>query len=253
MRVNFFLLFLLPLMGYSQKVVYFDDFNQTELDESVWSFQNGDGCPDLCGWGNNEKQIYTPENLRVEDGMLIIKTTHENGKYLSTKIHTKDKLEFQYGSVEVRAMLPEGKGIWPAIWLLGSNIDQVGWPRSGEIDMMEFAGKNPDQIHTTLHTQDSHGNSKNTAIAKAENASTSFHNYKVQWTPDFIRFFIDGVEVYTFQPEIKTEAVWPFDQPFYLIINTAVGGTFGGNEVDDNIFPQELKIDYIEILQESSE
>jgi beta-glucanase (GH16 family) len=249
MRSLFLILLTFPLWSGAQNVIYFEDFNGAELDQNVWSFQNGDGCPDLCGWGNGEKQFYTTENLRVEDGMLIIKTTQENDTYLSSRINTKDKLEFQYGTVEVRAMLPQGKGIWPAIWLLGSNIDEVGWPLTGEIDMMEFAGKNPDQIHTTLHTQDSHGNSKNTAFAKAENASTSFHTYKVQWTEDFIKFFIDDTEIYTFQPKDKTEAIWPFDQPFYLILNTAVAGTFAGYEVDDRIFPQEFKIDYIKITQ----
>ena len=146
-------------------------------------------------------------------------------------------------------MLPQGTGIWPALWLLGSNIDEVGWPLAGEIDIMEFTGRNPDQIHSTLHTQDSYGDSKNTAFAKAENASSSFHTYKVKWTADTIQFYIDDRQVYNFNPKIKTKAVWPFDQPFYLILNTTVGGTFAGFEVDDRIFPQEFKIDYIKIAQ----
>ncbi len=232
-----------------ETVIYHEDFNQAELDPKVWNYQLGDGCPENCGYGNQEKQIYTSDNLSIEDGMLIITSTKTDEGYRSSRIHTKDKLEFQYGTVEVRAQLPQGVGIWPAIWMLGSNISEVGWPASGEIDIMEFAGRNPDQIHTTLHTTDSHGDSKNTAFAKAENVSITFHTYKMQWTADFIRFFIDDVQVYNFQPEVKTKKVWPFDQPFYLLLNTAVGGTFAGFEVDDSIFPQEFKIDYIKITQ----
>ncbi len=233
----------------AQEVLYFEDFNSPVLDATVWNYQNGDGCPDLCGWGNGEKQTYRPENLRIEDGNLIITTTKEGDAYYSTKIHTQDKIEFQYGTVEVRAMLPSGTGIWPAIWLLGSNIDQVGWPLCGEIDMMEFAGKNPNQVHTTMHTQDSHGNSKNTAIATVQDPSTAYHVYKVDWSKEKISFYIDDDLVYTFNPTDRSEEVWPYDQPFYLILNTAVGGSFGGKVIDDSIFPQEFKIDYIKILQ----
>ncbi len=243
------MLLSLPIVTTAQEIIYFDDFDSTELNNKVWSFQNGDGCPDLCGWGNNELQTYRPENLRIEDSNLIITTTRENNTYYSAKIQTKDKLEFQYGTIEVKAMLPSGTGIWPAIWLLGSNIDEVGWPQAGEIDMMEFAGKNPDQIHTTMHTADSHGNSKNTAVTKVNNLSDAYHIFKTVWNKEKIAFYIDDALVYTFNPEQRTSDIWPYDQPFYLILNTAVGGTFGGDQVDDTIFPQEFKIDYIKITQ----
>ena len=209
----------------------------------------GDGCPSLCGWGNKEYQIYTKENVSVKNNQLIIKATLEQGNYFSGRITTKDKMEFQYGTIEVRAKLPKGLGVWPAIWMLGHDIDNVHWPSCGEIDIMEYVGRMPNQIHTTLHTKDSYGVSNNTKVSSIENIEEGFHVYKLDWNADRIQFLIDDNIVYTFSPENKTQEVWPFDKPFYLIINFAVGGYFGGFEVDDSIFPQEFIIDYIKVYE----
>ena len=232
-----------------RKLVWQEEFNGDALNESVWNFELGDGCPNICGWGNNEKQIYTKDNHSLKNGNLIIKVLNQGDGYTSTRITTAGKKEFQYGRMEVRAKIPTGKGIWPAFWMLGSNIKQVGWPKCGEIDILEYVGREPHEIFTSLHTQDSHGNTINTKKTKINNIEEGFHLYAIDWTKDRIEFFVDNKSVYTFAPEIKNENIWPFNQPFYFIINVAVGGNFGGHDVDNSIFPQEFVVDYIRVYQ----
>ena len=235
-----------------KRVIFTEDFEQSFLDLTHWNYELGDGCPDLCGWGNKEYQYYTKENVFVRDEKLVIKATKQGDQYFSGRITTKDKIEFQYGTVEVKAKLPQGLGVWPAIWMLGHDIDENYWPNCGEIDIMEYVGRMPGKIHTTLHTKDSYGVSKNTKITTLEEIETGFHIYKMQWDEDQIQFSIDDHVVYTFSPVEKTEEIWPFDKPFYLILNLAVGGYFGGFEVDDSIFPQEFVIDYIKVYKDSN-
>ena len=231
----------------SSKLVFEEHFDGNQLNEVYWNYELGDGCPNLCGWGNNERQIYNKANAVVDNGHLIISATKKGEVYNSSRITTKGKMEFQYGSIEVRAKLPKGKGIWPAIWMLGNDIDTNTWPACGEIDIMEYVGKQPGVIYNSLHTPDSYGatiNSKQTHIADVEN---DFHVYRTDWTADKISFYIDSKEVYTFKPMTKNAQTWPFDKPFYLIINMAIGGHFGGPEVDDNIFPQDFIVDYVKV------
>jgi len=244
-----FFLFLVAACSLAPENYWEEEFEGTELSGDTWNFELGDGCPQLCGWGNNEAQAYTRTNHRLEDGKLIITARKEDSLYTSTRITTRNKMEFQYGRLEARAKLPSGKGLWPAIWLLGSNIGEVGWPRCGEIDIMEYVGKAPGEVHTSLHTKDSHGNTINTQRTRIEGIEEGFHLYAMEWDPEQIEFFVDGQSVYRFAPEVRTEEVWPFDQPFYLIINLAVGGNFGGPQIDDSIFPQEFVIDYIRIYE----
>jgi len=232
-----------------RKLVWEEDFKSATLDESVWNFELGNGCPNICGWGNNEREFYTKENHKLVNGNLVITAKKDGDKYTSTRITTKGKKQFQYGRIEARAKLPVGKGIWPAFWMLGSNIDKAGWPKSGEIDILEYIGKEPHTVYTTLHTQEHHGDhasSKKTNFPTIENG---FHVYAVEWTKDKMDFYVDDQLVYTFSPDPKTEGSWPFNQPFYIIVNMAVGGNFGGPEVDDNIFPQEYTIDYVRVYQ----
>ncbi len=245
----FLLLLLLSACPKAPELHWAEEFDGMALSEDTWNFELGDGCPELCGWGNNEAQVYTRSNHRLEDGKLIITARREGSGYTSTRITTRDKMEFQYGRVEVRAKLPSGTGVWPAIWLLGSNIGEVGWPRCGEIDIMEYVGKSPGEVHTSLHTPDSHGNTFNTRTTRIEGLEDGFHLYALEWEPDRIEFFVDGRPVYRFAPEDRPEEVWPFDQPFYLIVNLAIGGNFGGPEIDERIFPQEFVIDYIRIFK----
>lgn len=230
-----------------RELIWEENFNGKKLDEKVWNFELGDGCPNICGWGNNERQIYTKNNHSVENGFLIINVNKEGNIYTSTRITTAGKKEFKYGYIEARAKIPVGKGIWPAFWMLGSNIKQVGWPKAGEIDILEYVGKEPDMVFTSLHTQDSHGNTINTKKTRFENIEEGFHTYAIDWTEEKIEFFVDGQSVYTFNPSDKNSDVWPFNQPFYFILNVAVGGNFGGPDVDDSIFPQKFIIDYIKV------
>jgi beta-glucanase (GH16 family) len=232
-----------------RKLIWEENFDGTELNETIWNYELGNGCPDICGWGNNEKQIYTNSNHTISNGLLSIEIKKENENYTSTRITTAKKKEFQYGRIEARAKLPVGQGIWPAFWMLGSNIKQIGWPKCGEIDILEYVGREPHVAYTSLHTQDSHGNTINTKKTTVPNIEEGFHLYAIDWTKDKIVFLIDNKEVYTFQPEPKNENTWPFNQPFYIIVNAAVGGNFGGHEIDQSIFPQKFEIDYIKVYQ----
>jgi len=244
-----FTFFQKPENNPGKRIIFNDNFEQSFLDLKYWNYDLGNGCPELCGWGNKEYQHYTKENIFVRDEKLVIRATKEGEHYYSGRITTKDKIEFQYGTVEVKAKLPKGSGVWPAIWMLGHDIEENSWPNCGEIDIMEYVGRMPGKIHTTLHTSDSYGVSKNTEISLFDDIEDGFHIYKMQWNENQIKFFVDDKNVYTFAPEDKSPETWPFDKPFYLILNLAVGGYFGGFEVDDSIFPQEFIIDYIKVYK----
>ena len=231
------------------EIIFEDHFNGSELNEENWNYELGDGCPNLCGWGNNERQLYTKENTQLKNGHLIITATEKDSVYKSSRITTKRKVEFQYGVVEVRAKLPVGHGLWPAIWMLGNDIDTNIWPKCGEIDIMEYVGREPGFIYTSLHTPASFGNTINSQKTALPDIEKGFHVYKINWTADAITFFIDDVKVYHFSPQEKNANTWPYNKPFYVLINMAIGGNFGGPDVDDSIFPQEFVIDYIKIYK----
>ena len=228
-------------------LLWSEEFDGTALDTTDWNYELGDGCPNLCGWGNNERQIYTRDNHVVKDGMLTITARKDGDRYTSTRITTKNKHHFQYGRIEARAKLATGTGIWPAFWMLGENISKVGWPLCGEIDILEYVGREPGEIFTTLHTKDAHGDNASTRTTPFADIEQGFHRYATEWSPEEIAFFVDDQLVYTFDPDERTEEVWPFDQPFYILINMAIGGNFGGPDVDDSIFPQEFVVDYVRV------
>lgn len=229
-------------------LVWADEFDGDELNLDNWTFELGDGCPNLCGWGNNELQIYTDNNHRLENGILIISAKKENG-FSSTRIITKGKQEFQYGRIEARAKVPKGAGLWPAFWALGNDIDTNSWPDCGEIDIMEYVGKNPGQVFTSVHTRSSFGNTVNTQTTPAPNIEDDFHVFAIEWTPDLIDFYLDENRVYRYVPQQKNQETWPFDKPFFLIINMAIGGNFGGPVANNLVFPKELMIDYVRVYQ----
>ena len=245
----FFIPFLQAQNAVDSKLLFLEEFNQNSIDLENWSYELGDGCPDLCGWGNNEWQVYTKRNVSINNNQLVISATNEAGNYYSGRITSKDKFEFRYGTIEVKAKLPKGRGLWPAIWMLGHDIDSNPWPACGEIDLMEYVGKHPGKIYTTLHSPASFGKSINTKTTSIESIETGFHVYKTRWDAHQIQFYIDNTLVYTFSPEIKNEKTWPFDKPFYVILNLAIGGNFGGPEVDDSIFPKEFVVDYVKVYQ----
>jgi beta-glucanase (GH16 family) len=179
--------------------------------------------------------------------MLTINILNDGGTYTSTRITTKDKVEFTYGRIEARAKIPTGTGVWPAIWMLGANIDDVGWPRCGEIDILEYVGKNPGEVFNSVHTLASSGNTINTETTSIPDIEEGFHVFAANWTSNRIEFFVDDILLYTYFPPTFTEEHWPFNKDAYLILNTAVGGNFGGPDIDDSIFPQQFIIDYIRV------
>lgn len=213
------------------------------LDPAVWNFETGNNN----GWGNQEAQYYTENNAVVEDGNLIITARAEdtNGfDYSSSRITTKDNFEFTYGRVEARAKLPEGAGTWAAIWMLGSNHEEVGWPETGEIDIMEHVGNDQNTIHGTLHYPGRSGGNADGGSKVIANASTEFHIYAVEWSPERILFLVDGEVYHTYANNPDS----PYNKDFFLILNVAMGGTFGG-EIDPNFEESSMEVDYIRVYQ----
>lgn len=246
---SFFIVFIFCSCTQEPQLIWEENFDGTTLNEQDWNFELGDGCPNLCGWGNNEKQIYTKTNHSIKDGFLHIKVKKEDSIYTSTRITTQGKKEFKYGRIEARAKLALGKGLWPAFWMLGSNISEVGWPLAGEIDILEYIGRKPNTVFNSLHFKEQHGSNAFTKTTEIPNIEDGFHTYAINWTPEKIEFFVDNVMLLAYQPKVKTQESWPFDQAFYIILNTAVGGNLGGREIEDEILPQEFIIDYIRVFE----
>ncbi len=235
------------------KLVWSDEFNGTSVNTNDWTFETG-----ASGWGNNELQNYTDgDNVSFSDGKLIItaKKVDENqvaGSYTSTRIITKGKKEFTYGKMEIRAKLPSGKGIWPAIWMLGGDISTIGWPACGEIDIMEYVGYQPNTVHATVHTNAGSGGNGDGNSKTLETAEEEFHIYGLLWTEKEMVFYTDDPEnvTHTYNPTDKNDNNWPFYKPQFFILNIAVGGNWGGVQgIDNSIFPQTMEIDYVRVYQ----
>ena len=249
-------------------LVWNDEFNQAEIDRGKWTFDIGNGYTDaggafIPGWGNNEKQYYTdrPENARTEDGKLVITAKKENYKgysYTSSRLKTKGLFSKAYGKFEMKASLPVGKGYWPAFWMLPEDDRYGGWAASGEIDILEAKGSEPQKAIGTLHYGESWPNNKYTgAEYEFENGSTiaDEHVYSVEWEPGEIRWYVDG-------KLRQTQNNWyskgtgnaanftypaPFDQPFHMLLNLAVGGNFDGDPTEETMFPQSMDVDYVRV------
>ncbi len=265
----------------------FEDNFDTDgsIDPASWNFDIGTG---ENGWGNNELQYYTdrPENIKVEGGMLHItarKETFQGAAYTSARITTKGKIEQQYGRFEARIKLPWGRGLWPAFWLLGANIEEeqdndpgtLIWPACGEIDIMEARGQEPTVMHGSIHGP---GYSAGEAITKSydlvnDRFDTDFHVFGIEWGPGYINFYVDDVLYNQITPDDLPEPSepswdpaiysgpeydnlwnkWVFDgQPFYIILNVAVGGGFVGPVGDNTVFPQTMLVDYVRVYQEGN-
>jgi len=233
-------------------LVWADEFNYEGLaDPRKWDYETG-------FVRNREKQYYTkarPENARVENGTLIIesrKEEYEKGQYTSASLHTRHKAEWLYGRIEVRAKLPTGRGMWPAIWMLGTNRDELGWPACGEIDIMENVGFDPNTICANIHTKAYNHVKRTNKGSKITCAkpSEAYHVYAIEWYEDRIDFFLDDQKYFTFTNEGTGNDVWPYDKPHYLILNAAIGGSWGGQKgIDDAIFPQKYCIDYVRVFK----
>lgn len=235
------------------QLVMQDEFDiDGALNSELWTYNIGTGND---GWGNNELQYYTdrPENIVAENGMLKItakQESFEGSAYTSARILTQGKFEQKYGRFEARMQLPWGQGMWPAFWLLGSNIDEVSWPNCGEIDIMENRGSEPTLVSSALHGP---GYSGGNPILKAYELVDSrfdneFHIFGIEWAPNYINFYVDDVLYNQITPS-DAPGDWVFDQPFFIIINLAVGGNFGGPPNENTVFPQSLLVDYIRVYE----
>lgn len=232
-------------------LIFSDEFDVPGSPNSAkWTYDIGTG---QGGWGNNESEYYTnrPDNVVIANGILKIiakKESFQGAEYTSTRMKTQGKFDFQYGKVEVKAKLPQGGGTWPAIWMLGSNITTVGWPASGEVDIMEHAGNRQGIIQSSLHTSSSYGNTSNTGSQTLTDVSTAFHIYAVEWTSEKMVFSVDGIVHYTYNPATKNNSTWPFDAKQFLILNVAMGGTYGG-AIDPDFTQSSMEIDYVRVYQ----
>lgn len=251
------------------KLTWSDEFDKPGLpDPAKWNYEEG-------FIRNNEAQYYTrerSENARVEQGMLVIEARKEHFKnpaydpdsqernsrrskqyaeYTSASLITRGKAAWTYGRIEVKAKLPQGRGTWPAIWTLGTER-QAGWPACGEIDIMEFVGFEPGIIHANVHTKKYNhmkGNNKGSQLTIAD-ASTAFHVYALEWSPQKLDFFVDDQKYFTYENEGSGTDAWPFNKNQYLILNLAIGGAWGGAKgIDTSIFPQRYYIDYVRVFQ----
>lgn len=235
----------------------------------VWSDEfDKPGQPDPAKWGyekgmlrNNEKQFYTDnrrENARVEDGKLVIEARKEKmdrGDFTSASLITKGHGEWTSGRIEVKAKLPSARGTWPAIWMLPGDHGKVPWPMCGEIDIMEHVGHDPGNIHGTLHSSAFNHIRHNQRSGKLmiPSYATGFHVYSMDWSTGKIIFKVDEKEYAAFESKTGDgEAEWPFNKPFYLILNLAIGGAWGGQKgIDDAAFPQRMEVDYVRVYQKS--
>jgi beta-glucanase (GH16 family) len=255
------------------KLVWNDEFDKPGLpDGAKWDYETG-------FIRNHEKQFYTrarQDNARVENGMLVIEAKREkklapgsgppaklgrdggasgvpaDAEYTSASLTTRGKAAWTYGRIEVRAKLPSGRGTWPAIWTLGTNIDSAGWPACGEIDIMEFVGFEPGVVHANIHTK-KYNHVMNTGKGDKltiPDASQAFHIYSVEWDSQTIEFFVDDRKYFTYRNEGTGPDAWPYDNDQFLILNLAIGGDWGGQKgIDDAIFPLRYEIDYVRVYQ----
>ena len=234
------------------KLIWADEFSGTSLDSSRWNIDLGNGCPELCGWGNNEQQYYSdsPENLKVENGRLLI-TAREDSlgglSYSSAKITSFNKGDFRYGRFEASMKLPTSQGMWPAFWLLPTDQVYGEWPQSGEMDVMELIGSNPGQVFGTIHTGFPYTfNSGYFDLPQGESFADTFHVFSMEWDPDSITWFVDGVKYHQLSPD--TIGPWdPFQEDFHLILNLAVGGNLPGPVDSTTILPQTMEVDYVRV------
>lgn len=245
----------LPAFSAGWKLTWHDEFDGDALDASKWNVVTGGN-----GFGNHELEYYTsrPENLRVRNGMLVIRAVKENyagpdgvaRDYTSARINTKNKFAQRYGRFEARIRIPGGRGMWPAFWLLG---DSGRWPDCGEIDIMENIGKEPASVHGTIHGpgySGAKGITSSFEMPGAQKVSADFHVFAVEWEPEAIRFYMDDRLYKTTTPaDLPPGTKWVYDHPFYILLNLAIGGDWPGAPDDSTAFPQTMLVDYVRVYE----
>lgn len=240
-------------LEFEYQLIWSDEFEGNSVNLDNWTFKIWN-----AGHLNNEWQQYVEntDNYKVENGNLEITAiqtgNNEFGGYTSTRLSSKNKQEFKYGRIEFRAKMPSGTGTWSALWMLGSNIDDVSWPKCGEIDILEYVGYQPNKVHTNIHTENDFGATTAYRMHTLNTTEEEFHIYGMIWTNNKIKFYIDDKEniVNTYSPSNQTPQNWSFSQDFYFIMNFAVGGIWGGLQgVDGDIWPQTMYVDYVRVYQ----
>jgi len=232
------------------QLVWQDEFDGTALDTTKWVRETGGN-----GWGNAELEYYTDrvENARLENGYLVIEARSDsfgNRAYTSARLKTQGLGAWRYGRIVARMQIPRGQGLWPAFWMLGNNIAQVGWPACGEIDIMENIGREPGSVHGTVHGPNYSGAN---GIGGAYNLSTGafaddFHTFAIEWGANAMQWFVDDTLYRTVLPS-DLPGTWVFDHPFFIILNVAVGGYWPGNPDSTTVFPQTMRVDYVRVYQ----
>lgn len=232
------------------ELVWRDEFDGPELDPEHWTFDTGGH-----GWGNDELQYYTdrPENARIENGALLIEARREDylGRpYTSARLKTQGRGAWQFGRIVARIQLPAGQGVWPAFWMLGDNFDRVGWPDCGEIVIMENRGREPHLIHGMAHGPGYSGGGGFGAAHQLAGApyAAGYHEFAIEWAPEGIRWLVDRTPYAELSPS-AVDGPWVFDQPFFILINVAVGGRWPGDPDETTVFPQVMRLDYVRVYR----
>ncbi len=240
--------FISPTSYPDRQLIWQDEFNTEQDLSEFWTFETGNS-----GWGNNELQFYLKENTYLQEDHLVIEARKENhggSLYTSSRMISKDKFDFRYGRVDIRAVLPYGQGIWPALWMLGDNIFTEGWPQCGEIDIMEVVGHQPNLLHGTAHWSNQGGTHSyigGSTTSTAGSFSDQFHVFSIIWSEDKIEWLLDDQAYY--ELAITANEFSEFHKNFFLIFNVAVGGNWPGNPDASTVFPQYLLVDYIRVFQ----
>lgn len=235
-----------------QTLVWSDEFNGNTINTNNWAFETGAG-----GWGNAELETYTArsQNAFQSKGNLVIEARKENvngSVYTSARMISKAKKFFTYGRIDVRAKIPTAKGMWPAIWMLGNNIDQVGWPACGEMDIMELVGTEPNRVHGTLHwgaTPALHSSKEAGYSLATGTFDQQFHVYSMVWIKDKVQIYVDDILYNTVSTSNTAGSAYPFNSDFFFILNVAVGGNWPGPPDNTTVFPQRMIVDYVRVFQ----
>jgi beta-glucanase (GH16 family) len=253
-----------PVTGGTYSLVWSDEFNTSngsQPDATKWTYDTGGN-----GWGNNELEYYTnrAQNAQIQNGNLVITAQQENytgndgvtRNYTSARLKTQGLFAQALGRFEARIKIPKGQGIWPAFWMVGSDIGTAGWPQCGEIDIMENIGKEPGMVHGSLHgpstTALTSDLTSTMALTAGQNFSDDFHLYAVEWEPGVVRFYVDSNLYATFNSgQWPAGGKWVFDHPFFIILNVAVGGNWPGPPDATSTFPQTMLVDYVRVYKKN--